>query len=63
MNIAAGGSLRPRGENSYAQDATYDLVARPDRLSKSPGSVPSASAIWPSTVTLADTSPRSIAPT
>ena len=32
MKIAAGGTLRPRGENPYARIATYDLVARPRPL-------------------------------
>jgi hypothetical protein len=44
-------------------EVAYDLLIRPTRLSKSPGSTPNASAICPSTVTLADTSPRSMAPT
>ena len=44
-------------------EAAYDLLPRPARLSKSPGSDPNASAICPSTVTLADTAPRSMAPT
>src|SRR5467141_4192905 len=49
-----------------AENGVYDAGAQPfreDRRRSSPGSTPSASAIRPSTVTLADTSPRSIAPT
>jgi uncharacterized protein (DUF736 family) len=52
-----GGALRGWPE------AAYDLLSRATLLSRSPGSTPKASAICPSTVTLADTSPRSMAPT
>jgi GNAT superfamily N-acetyltransferase len=44
-------------------DAAAQPFREDRRRSRSPGSTPSASEICPSTVTLADTSPRSIAPT